>query len=168
MGNLKMTPLTIKDIKEWLSANESEFKKLKEEEFPPTSNDTYLKYCALEKVMGFFSLTDKTHIAVQDFLTIETFNLNELIQWTKTYETLGADDLVLFEVEYFDWKEDVDKELMKIGEGMYMEIAPFKETLLFCRIFQILYWDYNIIDTELTNEEIKNLQKTLLTLLNEN
>ena len=163
-----MTPVTIKDIKEWLSANESEFKKLKEEGFPPLGNETYWKYCALEKVMGFFSLTDKTHIAVQDFLTIETFNLNELIQWTKTYETLGADDLVLFEVEYFDWIEDVDKDLMKIGEDLYMEIAPFKETLLFCRIFQILYWDYNIINAELTKDEVKNLQIELMTLLNEN
>ena len=163
-----MIPLTINDIKEWLLTYQKNHEKLKEQEFPPLFDVDYWLYIKLNQVMEFYSLTDKTHTAIQDFITIENFDYEKLVRWTKIYEELGSEDLSLFEIEYFDWIEEVDKDLIKISEGVFMELAPFKETQLFCRLFQILFWDYNVTEADLSNEEIKNLRVDLITVLTNN
>ncbi|MDE3234501.1 MAG: hypothetical protein KGO81_01010 [Bacteroidota bacterium] len=161
-----MHPLTIRDIREWLIINQAEYKKLKAEKFPPLDNEMYWLYGDLYRIIEFYSLTHNTHIAIQEFNAIQNFDFKHLVLWTKKHEVLGAKKLILFEIDYFDWIEEVDKDLLKIKDGIYMEATPFKETLLFCRIFQILYWNFDITNMELTNEEIKNLQNDLMTLLN--
>jgi len=163
-----MQPLTIKDIREWLIINQAEYKKLKAEKFPPLDNEMYWLYGDLYRIIEFYSLTDKTRIAIEDLKKNEIFNFDKLIQWTKTYFVLGAKELITFEIDYFNWTEDVDKDLLKIKDGIYIEIAPFKETLLFCRLFQILYWNYDILNTKLTDIEIENLQIELENLLMKN
>lgn len=156
-----MQALTIRDIREWLIINQTEYKKLREEKFPPLDNEMYWLYGDLYRIIEFYSLTDKTRIAIEGFKKIENFNFDKLIQWTKAYLVLGSKELITFEIDYFDWTENVDKDLLKIKDGIYIEIAPFKETLLFCRLFQILHWNYDITNSELSSEDIRNLKEDL-------
>lgn len=161
-----MKPLTIKDIKDWLVANQSDYEKIIDQGFlPPLDNDTYWMYVHLSQVMVFYALTDKTHNAIQEFNEIENFDYTQIKAWTKKYEVLGSQELLQFEIEYFDWEDKVDEDLIKISEGIYMELAPFIETHLFCRLFQILFWKYNITTTDLSREEIENLQEDLKNVL---
>lgn len=64
----------------------------------------------------------------------------------KTYQIMGSQELLMFEIDYFDWEENVSGNLMKIREGMYTEREPFKNILCFCEIFSSLFWSYEICE----------------------
>lgn len=60
--------------------------------------------------------------------------------------------------------EEVDPDLMKISKGVYVESEPFKETHLFCKLFALFYWKYDITNVVLSPSEQKTLQAEMMSL----
>ena len=53
----------------------------------------------------------------------------------------------------YDWTEEVDADKIKVEKGIYTERMPFINIICFCKIFQLLFWDNIICETELTENE---------------
>lgn len=154
--------LTINDIKEWLIDNRAEFQKLKAQEFPPYDNALYWTYNHLYDFIQYYKYKQHCDKALAE---IRVDNFRQLSQWTKQYEILGSQDLLMFEVNYIKWDEDVSSDKIKIHEGLYTEREPFANILCFCKIFQHLYWDNNIHEIELTENEKVEVVAELKTIL---
>ena len=71
----------------------------------------------------------------------------------------------MFEVKYIDWDEDISNDKIKIHKGLYTERKPFTNVICFCKVFQHLYWDNCIHETELTESEILEVHTKLKTIL---
>ncbi len=71
----------------------------------------------------------------------------------------------MFEVNYIDWDEDVSSDKIKIHKGLYTERKPFANVLCFCKVFQHLYWDNCILETEVTESEKAEVITKLKTIL---
>lgn len=82
-----------------------------------------------------------------------------------TASILGSQELLMFEVNYIGWEEDVSSDKIKIHEGLYTESKPFASILCFCKVFQHLFWDNCIHETELTENEKKEVVAELKTIL---
>lgn len=145
-----MTALKIDDIKEWLIYNRSEYQKLKAQEFPPFDNALYWTYNHLYDFIQYYKYKQHCDKALSE---LNTDDFNKLSQWTRQYELLGSQDLLMFEVNYIDWDEDVSTDKIKIHKGLYTERKPFANILCFCKLFQHLYWDNCIHETILTEKE---------------
>ncbi len=149
--NLQSYPiLKISDIKEWLIDNRKEYQKLKAQEFPPFNNALYWTYEHLYDFIQYYKYKHKCDKSLSELITDD---FNNLSQWTKEYELLGSQDLLMFEVNYLDWDEDVSSAKIKIHKGLYTERKPFVNVLCFCKVFQHLYWDNCIHETEPTESE---------------
>jgi hypothetical protein len=142
--------LKLSDIKEWLIDNKKEYQELKAQEFPPFDNALYSTYNHLYDFIQYYKYK---HHCDKALAGLEINNFSRLSQWTKKYEILGSQDLLMFEVNYIEWYEDVSNEKIKIHEGLFTERKPFANVLCFCRVFQHLYWDNCIHETELTECE---------------
>jgi hypothetical protein len=150
-----MKPLKLDDIKQWLIDNRNEYQKLKSQEFPPLNNEVYWMYIRLHRFMEYYPFRHKCEESLKDLEISLNGNFFELVKWTKNNEILGSQELLMFEIDYFDWIEDVDEHLMKIHEGLYTERQPFNSILCFCKIFQLLFWDANIHETILKEHECR-------------
>lgn len=157
-----MSSLKITDIKEWLIDNRSEYQKLKAQEFPPFDNPLYWTYNHLHDFIQYYKYKQHCDKALAE---LQIGNSSQLSQWTKQYEILGSQDLLMFEVNYIKWDEDVSSDKIKIHEGLYTERKPFANILCFCKVFQHLYWDNNIHETELTENEKVEVVTELKTIL---
>lgn len=157
-----ITLLKINDIKEWLIDNREEYQKLKAEEFPPLNNGLYWTYGHLYDFIEYYKYKQYCDKALTD-LKINDFS--ELSRWAKEHEILGSQELLMFEVNYIKWDEDVSSDKIKIHEGLYTESKPFASILCFCKVFQYLFWDTCIHETELTENEKKEVVAELKSIL---
>jgi hypothetical protein len=160
-----MTALTIADIKEWLIENRDDYQKLREQEFPPFDNEMYSMYGHLKDFIEYYKFRHKCNNALQKLNAIYNSNFNELAKWTQKYEILGSQDLLMFEVNYINWDEDVSIDTIKIHKGLYTERKPFANVLCFCKVFQHLYWDNCIQEAELNENEKVEVVNKLKTIL---
>lgn len=145
-----MFDLKLSDLKEWLIENREEYQKLKAQEFPPFDNSLYWTYNHLHDFIQYYKHKQYCDKALAE---LQIDNFKKLSQWTRQYEILGSQDLLMFEVNYIKWDEDVSSDKIKIHEGLYTERKPFASILCFCKVFQHLYWDNNIHEKELTENE---------------
>lgn len=157
-----MSSLKLNDIKEWLIDNREEYQKLKAQEFPPLDNALYWTY---NHVYDFIQYHKYKHHCDKALSELQFNNFSRLPQWTREYEILGSQDLLMFEINYFNWKEEVDTDKIKIHAGLYAEREPFANILCFSKVFQHLYWDNCIHETELTESEKVEVIAELKTIL---
>lgn len=160
-----MPSLKINDIKEWLIENREEYQKLKAQEFPPFDNALYWTYNHLYDFIQYYKYKQQCDKALSE---LNTDDFNNLSQWTREYELLGSQDLLMFEVNYIDWDEDVSSDKIKIHKGLYTERKPFANVLCFCKVFQHLYWDNCIHELELTENEKAEVKAKLKSILDKN
>jgi hypothetical protein len=154
--------LKLIDIKEWLVDNRSEYQKLKGQEFPPLDNPLYWTYNHLYDFLQYYKYKQQCDKALTE---LNTNDFTNLYQWTRQYEILGSQDLLMFEVNYIDWDDDVSNDKIKIHEGLYTERRPFANIICFCKAFQHLYWQSCIHETELTESEKVEVANKLKTIL---
>lgn len=157
--------LTINDIKEWLIQNRNEYQKLKSQEYPPFNNATYSMYGQLKEFIEFYKYKHNCDSALSELGQSGFDNFEKLVNWTKQNEILGSQELLMFEINYFDWTEEGNNNKIKIHEGLYTERKPFENILCFCKVFQHLYWDNNIHEIELTENEKVKVVTELKTIL---
>ena len=156
-----MFSLKINDIKNWLIENRNDFQKLKNQEFPPYDNALYSMYGHLKDFIEYYNLKSNCENALVKLKAKLNADFIELSTWTKDYEILGSQELLMFEVNYINWNERVSDNKIKIHEGLYIEKKPFVGILCFCKVFQHLYWDNSIHETDLTEEEQLVIYKDL-------
>lgn len=154
-----MTALKLNDIKEWLIDNRDEYQKLKAKEFPPFDNEMYSMYGHLKDFIEYYKFKHKCDNALLKLNAIYNSDFNELAKWTKEYEILGSQDLLMFEINYINLKEQVSNDKIRIYEGLYTERKPFSNILCFCKLFQHLYWNNSIHETIFTEKEQLSIKK---------
>ena len=157
-----MFDLKLSDLKEWLIENREEYHKLKGQEFPPFDNALYSTYNHLHDFIQYYKYKQHCDKALAE---LQIDNFSQLSQWTREYEILGSQDLLMFEVNYIRWDEDVSNDKIKIHEGIYTERKPFANIICFCKVFQHLYWDNNIQEQELTENDKVKVVTELKTIL---
>lgn len=150
-----MKPLKLDDIRVWLIENRDEFQNAKAQEFPPLDNRVYWMYFTLHQLMEYYTYKHRCEKALRRLVRCIEGDFLELKRWVKAYQVLGSQKLLMFEIDYFDWKENVDENLMKIQKGLYTEREPFNSILCFCEIFSLLFWSYEIHETILSDTEQK-------------
>lgn len=148
-----MIALKLTDIRTWLIDNRDEYRRLKAQEFPPFDNGVYSMYNHLYEFIKYYPYTHKCEKALQDLKAFLNYDFYQIIKWTQTNEVLGSQQLLMFEVNYIGWNENVTEEFLKIHTGLYTERRPFAYIICFCKIFQLLYWDNSIHETNLTESE---------------
>ena len=154
-----MIALKLEDIRNWLIENRNDFQKLKTQEFPPFNNKIYSIYGQLRDFIEFYKFKHKCDNALLKLNAIYNSDFTQLSQWTYEYEILGSQDLLMFEIDYIKWNEQVCDDKIKIHEGLYTERKPFANILCFCKLFQLLYWDNCIHETILTEQEQLSIKK---------
>lgn len=159
-----MKALKIVDIREWLIDNRSEYQKLKALIFPPFKN-FYWTYKHLYDFIKYYKYKQQCEKALSE-VELYIDNFSRLTQWTRQYEILGSQDLLMFEVNYIKWDEDVNTDVIKIHEGLYAQKKPFASILCFCRVFQHLYWDNCMHEVELNESENNEALTGLRNILN--
>lgn len=145
--------LKIEDIKAWLVENTDEHEKLKAQQFPPFDNAMYSMYGHLHDFVEYFKFIVQSDSALNELNFITATDFAELSKWIKKYEILGSQDLLMFEINYIRWDEQVSDDKIKIHEGLFTERKPFVNILCFCKVFQHLYWDNRIHEVEPTEVE---------------
>lgn len=150
------------EIKKWLIDNRQEYKKLKSQEFTSFDNTLYWTYEHLYDFIKYYKYKQQCDKALSE---LHINNFSQLSNWTSEYEILGSQDLLMFEINYIKWDEDVGGDKIKIHEGLYTERKPFANILCFCKVFQHLYWDNCINEiglTEIEKEEVTTELKNIL------
>jgi hypothetical protein len=162
-----MQPLTIIDIREWLIENRTEYQKLKAQKFPPFENEFYFMYGRLQEFISYYQYKYKCEKALRDLKRILSSDFSELIEWTKVYETLGSEDLFMFKIYHIDWKGNINSKLIKIYNGLYAERSPFANIICFCRVFELLYWDNELLERVAREQEKTTILKELTNIIGE-
>lgn len=153
--------LKLNDIREWLIENANNYQRLREQEFPPIDNPLYSMYGHLKDFIEYYKFKDKCDNALLKLNAIYNSDFTELCKWTKECEVLGSQDLLMFEVEYINLREQVSNDKIRIYEGLYTERKPFANILCFCKLFQLLYWDSCIHEEILTEKEQLSIKKRI-------
>lgn len=162
-----MDALKISDITEWLLVNKNEYQKLKTLEFPPLDNQVYWTYFHLQNFIEYCQYFHECHNALKDLKQLLNFDFVEIIKWTKAQEVLGSQKLLMFEINHIYWDEDVNEEVIKIHEDLYTERKPFADIICFCKIFHLLYWDNDVIEADVTEQEQIKIQEKLQNICHE-
>lgn len=151
--------LKLNDIKEWLIENREDYQKLKAQEFPPFDNEMFSMYENLKDFIEYYKFEHKCENALLKLNSIYNSDFNELTKWTKENEILGSQDLLMFEINYINLKEQVSNDKIRIYEGLYTERKPFRNIICFCKLFQHLYWNKCIHETILTEKQKQIIKK---------
>lgn len=122
-------------------------------------------YPRFYELMKYFSIRHKCDEALNNLKPILDKDFLEIANWTRQYKTFGSEKLLMFEIDYFDWVEKVEKGVLKIHEGLYTEREPFENMLCFCKIFQIVYWDNSLHTEKVTDNEWLELKKEIKSIL---
>lgn len=163
-----MPSLTITDIKDWLLENRNYFQKLKAQDFPPYDDALFSIYSHLIDFIEYYKFKNNCENALLKLKAKLNIDFIELSRWTKDYEILGSQDLLMFEVNYINWNERVSDDKIKIHEGLYTERKSFANILCFCKVFQHLYWDNNIHEVDLKENEKVEVKAKLKSILDKN
>lgn len=78
-------------------------------------------YGHLKGFIEYYRFKYKCDHALLELNSIIDFDITQLCRWTRDYEVLGSQDLLMFEVNYMDWNEQVGNDKIKIHEGLYTE-----------------------------------------------
>lgn len=156
-----MIALKLIDIKKWLIENRREYEVMKAQEFPPFDNEVYWMYNHLHNFIEYYPYSHKCDEALKELKALSNCNFSQIIKWTKTNEVLGSQQLLMFEVDYIEWSEDINEPILKIHKGLYTERKPFDSIIYFCKIFQLLYWDNNVHENNLSITQQKEICKDL-------
>lgn len=154
----------ISEIWEWIFDNQNEYGKLKDQEFSPYDNELYWTYNHLHDFIGYCQYFHECHAALINLKPFLNSNFQEIIKWTKTYEVLGSEKLLMFEVNYIFWDEEVSEEVIKIHKGLYTERKPFADIICFCKIFHLLYWNKDITRADITELQQSEIRKEFQTI----
>lgn len=165
-------PLTINDIREWLKENASKYHKQKADEFPPLEQGEvfeidrfYSCYGDLKLLLDYYKLKGVCEQALKELLAGNIEDLNHLGKWAANYEQLGSQQLICFDnIEYL-WLEDG---VFQVSKGIYTYTEPFLNMICFCRVFQLLYWDYELHKQTPDEPEKVMIFESLKTILQEN
>lgn len=162
-----MYPLSLQDIREWIVENRNEYQKLRSEQYPPLGNPIYDLYPKFERLSKYYSLKNECENALKELVHILSKNKNEIINWTKKYKALGSEKLIMFEIDYLDWKENVSEGIMKVTNGIYVNQKPFQSIIAFCKIFRLLYWDDEFHSFSYISNALSNTINNVNTILQE-
>ena len=139
-----MFPLSIKDIREWMIENRSEYRRLEKEEFKSLTSAMRWLYVEFRELLDYYSCVPECEHALHELVDLLQHDREKIIEWVRKYEQLGAKKLLLFEVLYLDWEEEVSDEHLKVQKDIYIERKPFKNLLCFCSVFSYLYWECEV------------------------
>lgn len=139
-----MFPLSIKDIREWMIENRIGYKRLEKEEFSNPGSPMRWLYTGFKDLLECYSCVPDCDTALSEIHDVIKTDHDRLIHWVRKYEYLGAKKLLLFEVLYMDWADDLSEEHLKVQKDIYIERAPFNNLICFCNIFSLLYWESEI------------------------
>ena len=145
--------LTINDIREWLLENRAEYKKMKAAKYPDFRHPLFFTYYNLREFISYYKYRYKCDQALKELVMILKTDSSDLSGWTRRHEVLGSQDLLMFEINYFDWYEHVENDCIKIEEGIYTARKPFQNILCFCKLFQLLYWDFALHEEPISARE---------------
>lgn len=159
--------LNINDIREWLIENRDTYQELKAQEFPPFDNPVYSMYRQLRDFIEYYKYKNKCDKALLKLKVNQNSNFAKLKKWTRDYEVLGSQDLLMFEVNYINWGEEIGEDKIKINIGLYTERKPFANIICFCKVFQHLYWDNCIKTIEPSETEKTEIKSELKNILND-
>jgi hypothetical protein len=139
-----MKVLTLYEIKNWLVLNREEFQKLDAEKYPPFGNFFYKDYRTLRDFISFYSLKDVCETALNELYQIVDAKFVNIGSWTRQYEVLGSQKMLMFEVNYFDWIQNISDGLLKIDEIYYTQREPFEKMLIFIKLFNKIFWNFEL------------------------
>lgn len=165
-------PLTINDLREWLKENASRYHQQKAGEYPPQEEGKffeldrfYTTYGELYTFIQYYQFKSTSDDALKELLSGNLEDFEHLGNWAGKYERLGSEDLLVFDgIEYL-WDEE---EVVKISKDIYTYKEPFLNMLCFCRVFQLLYWDYRLHETIPIETEKKQIVIALRKIIKEN
>lgn len=139
-----MFPLSIKDIREWMIDNRGEIKRLERDEFTSLRSPTRWLYSEFKDLLECYSSSPDCDNALLDLIIELNTDSDGLITWAKKYEYLGAKKLLMFEILYMNWDDEIKEEHLKVQKGVYVDREPFNNLICFCSVFSILYWEHEI------------------------
>lgn len=139
-----MFPLSIKDIREWMIDNRGEIKRLERDEFTSLRNPMRWLYSEFKDLLECYSSAPDCDNALLDLILELQTDPDGLIHWAKKYEYLGAKKLLMFEILYMNWDDEIDDEHLKVQKDIYVDRAPFNNLICFCSVFSFLYWESEI------------------------
>lgn len=144
MTMINMSVFTLTQIKDWLAANHQEFLELNSEQYPALNNQLVYDYKKYSELISYYEHNEACETALKKLYKILGSNFNEIQSRTQEYEILGSQTLLLFEVNYFDWTETIASDLIKIKDNCYTPLEPLENLHLFCKVFNVTYWDYQL------------------------
>lgn len=135
--------LTIEDIKDWLNNykhNPGTFKAINR------SSDEDLIHQNFLCVAQYLSFKDdciNALVKLKSIVHAENFTESaEIKAWLLMYEKLGPKELILF---LTDCEPNEQNNVLKIlGLDISVELKPFIPLIIFCEVFQILYWELQL------------------------
>jgi hypothetical protein len=138
-----LTALTIEDILEWNKSHKS-VQRISPNYSKESEEDKM--YAAFYYLLQYYSFKESCITALVKLKEIsadENFlESPEIKTWLLFYEWLGTKNLVTFLI---DNEPDEEKNILKIlGLNMDVELLPFIPIIIFCEIFQILYWELQL------------------------
>ena len=141
-------PLTIGDIRDWLKVHAVKFHEQMREEFPPQEEGYkfeidrfYITYHHLQAFLKYFTYKNKCELAIKDLIAIGFEDIDKLTQWARKHEVLGS-ELVSFDINYL-WDEYDDRVCLE--KDIYIFKAPFLNMICFCKVFEHVYWNHDLL-----------------------
>ncbi|MBX9784439.1 MAG: hypothetical protein K2X48_14210 [Chitinophagaceae bacterium] len=172
MERITNIPLTINDIREWLKENASKYHQQKSNEFPPLQEDVfyeidrfYICYGDLKLLLHYYKLRGICEQALKELLSGNLNDFNQLGTWAAKYEQLGSQQLICFDKIEYLWLEDGEFEVSK---GIHTYTEPFLNMICFCRVFQLLYWEYELHKQFPIEHDKNSISANLTKILQEN
>jgi hypothetical protein len=149
-----MTVLKLEDIQSWLSENK-EYRDLDLENRNPDTYPIEFMYQLFAELIKYYQYEDQCANALVELKKAISSDFPRLSEWVQNYEVLGSQNLLMFEINYFDWNEAVNNDRIKIHEGIYTEKKPFISIICFCKVFQYLFWEDGIHESESIEQATK-------------
>lgn len=165
-------PLTINDIREWLQENALKYHKQNANEFPPLEQGEvfeidrfYSCYGDLKLLLDYYKLKGVCEQALKELLSGNVNDFIHLGKWAAKYEQLGGQQLICFDNMEYLWLENG---CFQVSKGIYTYTEPFLNMICFCRVFQLLYWDYRLHENIPNENEKAEIVESLAKIIKEN
>ena len=135
--------LTIEDILEWNKSHKS-IQRISPNYYKESEEDKM--YAAFNYLLQYYSFKESCITALARLKEIsadENFlETPEIKEWLLFCEWFGTEKLVTFLV---DNEPDEEKNTLKIlGLNMHVVLSSFIPLIIFCEVFQIIYWELQL------------------------